>query len=364
MQQDLIGLLTCSEAINYGTMLQTFATQSLLERFGKKVIVIDFRARDSKAKSYSIKNAKTWKSKISFILFYFHRKKKTQAFANFKENKIKYSKKVYSKENLSELYFYMNKFPCICIGSDQVWNPAIQDIEIFTLGKIADNVKKISFASSMGNAFSRPEIQNTLKKNIERFDFISVREEKAKAYLEKYLKRKIDRLLDPTLVFEDFFWRKLQKPVKVPKKYILLYLASNSIGLLKFAYKRAKKNDCSLLILSDIYIPSMSLNVKNLRGISPENFLFLIDHALEVYTNSYHGMVFSINFNKNFGVEFPIKDDDRIETVLNLFGLKHRDIKSGNFQDIDYKQVNKTLKIERIKTEVFLKRVMVGINNE
>lgn len=356
----MINILTCSEANNYGTVLQTYATQKVFQELGEDVTIIDYRCKSSNSKQYSIKNANTIKSKIAFIIFYFHRKRKSISFDFFKTNFIAYTEKKYYKSNMDELISYMNQSSCICIGSDQVWNPEIQDIKLFTLEWINEHVRKVSFASSMGNSYVNNNISNILRSNLSKFDELSVREEGEKAYLESITHKKIERILDPTLLLDDNFWRRIEKKANVPSKYIFLYLASNSTRLLKYAYYRAKKNHCKLLVLSDIYYPIPSFRVKNLEGISPENFLFLIDHAVEVYTNSYHGLVFSINFKKNFGVENPIDRDDRIGTVLDVFGLQEKEICYKNTEKINYEEVYKILTYERLKADAFLKRIIQG----
>ena len=99
--------------------------------------------------------------------------------------------------------------------------------------------------------------------------------------------------------------------------------------------------------------------MKNLSGISPEQWLALIDNAAYVVTNSFHGTAFSINFGKEFFVKYIPRSiaNSRLETILNMFSLQSREITSSNFawdDCIDSKEVLKKLEYHRKESYEFL----------
>lgn len=355
--KETVYLLTCSEAINYGTMLQVYASQCVLLEFFADVRIIDYRRFTKPGiPEYSPKLVKSFKSKVSFTLFYFHRKNKAKAFEEFRKN-INYTDKIFWRDSKRELVKFLKRCKYICIGSDQVWNPSIQDSDIFTLSDCESDNIKFSFSSSMGNAYEKADHLKKLERGLSSFHVLSVREEKTKFFLECLLDKKVKLVIDPTLILNKHEWRKMENPINIGNRFILVYLAQYSSNLLKKAFIRAKEYNCNLMVLSDIYIPSLSTRMINLSSISPETFLFLIDNAFEVYTNSYHGLVFSINFNKNFIVEEPIKDDDRINTVLSMYKLEDRKLNGLNNAKqttIDYSEVNSILEEKRKEVRDFL----------
>lgn len=249
----------------------------------------------------------------------------------------------------------------IVVGSDQVWNYMLDDFdECLFFAKGFDGSKKISYAASIGV----PEIDidkiGVFVKGLKEFKNISVRETVAGEELNKIIKNKnIETVLDPTMLLDVDDWREIEKKphgVTTERRFILLYCLGDLSSTLKNEVaKVSEQYDCEIVNIFD------KNNEYYVNG--PEEFLWFIDHAFLVCTDSFHASAFSFLFEKPFLV-FDRKEKrmdnlaSRIDTLIEKFELKNRRF-DGVIRDenliVDYSIGKENLEKEREKSLKFLK---------
>lgn len=347
-----LGIITCSEAINYGTMLQAMALQKTIEKMGMTAEIIDYRFLEKNVRSYSPLAVKSPKSKAAALLFYYIRRKKALAFDKFRNETMKMSSEIVHYNNEKEMKNLYDKYDLFCTGSDQVWNPKFKSMKGFLLEFLPDDAYRFSYASSIGIPLSDQKYIARLRNALSKFAYISVREKGACELIGSLLDREVYLVLDPTLLLNSEEWRQYEEEVCVGQDYVLVYMMNHSPSLLRFAIEQAKKRNSLVYLLSDRFYAGK--RIKNLLGISPQQFLYLYRNAGCIVTNSFHGTAFAINFQKEFWVEYPCEHDDRLETVLNLLKLDTRRIDSDHPEPIDFNKTSKLLQLLRKKSIDYL----------
>lgn len=356
-----VGILTCSESINFGTVLQAMSLQKIVQRFNYETEIIDYRVY-KKHKVYSPLAHTSIRSIVGSTLFFFARRSKYLAFEKFKSGNMKFSSKVfYPGDDFQEL---KDTYDIILVGSDQVWNP-FKDMSITLLDFYNDGPKKVSYASSFGVKQLPESVKERYSKALSQFAHLSTREEQGKQILNELGIKKVVVALDPTLLMSHDEWLSYATSYNYCDHYgdyILLYMVTHSANLLSFCRMLSRQTGLKVLILSDRFY--FGNNIHNVLGASPADFLRLCDGASYIVTNSFHGVAFSINFKKHFFVECPLitaNINNRIENLLELTNLQNQLInstKKANFTTIDYEFAGKKLAAEREKSLQYIKRAL------
>lgn len=340
-----IALLTIYGNGNYGNKLQHYGLQYYLEKKGYMVETI-ISTKDSILK-FKLKEFLKILLKKRYRIFYF-------GFNKY----IHYSKVIFGNNNSYDLDYY----DYFIIGSDQVWNTKFESFnDAFLLENVSPN-KRFSYSSSMGIEYVADEKKDLFKHELQKFNRISVREEKAKEILEKLSGRKdIEVVIDPTMLLTSDEWSSIAKKPKQLKtdKYILNYFLGE---LSKERYSEiqriAKENDCEIINILDKKSP--------FYNCGPSEFLYLEKNAFLICTDSFHSSVFSIIFDRPF-IIFDRKEknmdkmNSRLDTLLKTFELKNRkyneiSITNDNLNH-DYTKAFNILKKERKKSDDFFKSI-------
>ena len=277
-------------------------------------------------------------------------KKSRDKFDKFTNERFKLTKmKYHSFEDLQ------NNVPIADIyiaGSDQIWNTYSQNgndpafyLEFAPKGSLRASYAA-SFSTPQLNIKSEEKVKNWLSK----FDFISVREKTGLDILKKIGINEAQEVVDPVFLIEKDIWTKLAKnAVKNRNKYILVYDQENNSSIKKFARELAKKFNLKIFAIETLY-PMFYAN-RRLKNIGPEEFLGLIQNCEICLTNSFHGLAFSLIFNKEF-LLFPRTHQNvnsRMIDLLSSLDLKDKIIDNVNnkspVKKINYNEVN--LKLEK-----------------
>lgn len=361
-----IAIITLHRVINYGSVLQAYSTQKIIEDLGHEVEIIDYIPEQctSKVMYFSVPNfrKKDFIHKYSYLLFkpfsIFLRK---FSFDIFIHKHIKLTKRKYIL-----VQALINDPPTADIyisGSDQVWNCYYnQGVDKgFFLDFVPDEYSKIAFASSFGQEKLSDNEYNEIKPMIHKYKAISVREDTALNVLEALDYHTGICIIDPTLQTSKENWLNLASKRLVKEKYLILMLLYNEDnGATEWAQQIAAEKGLLVVKLSwDIKKPHGIDVLKTHR--SPEDFLSLFYYAEYVVTNSFHGLAFSINFNKQFIMAPRNQFNNRIESLLRLVGLENRIMdKELNWsvvnEYIKYEPINKIIAKERAKAVDFLKQ--------
>lgn len=359
-----VGILTFHYAHNYGAVLQCYALQETLKDMGHTVDVIDYRPQylitpyqRFNIKWFLRKNIiKTIKRIFQEIYLYRIRKNRYNNFNQFITNQLHLSKRI-------ENNIILNNYDIYIIGSDQIWNKYITNgMDPIYWGEFrkSSTQKIITYAASMEVSKINKEDQSKIKKLLENFNYISVREEALKQLLVKITEKKIEVVLDPTLIADPKIWNQIIAPIQKKRKYILLYQYAKNKNILRIANHIAKQINAEVLNINTDFLTKDSDNSISLYDVSPEEFLGYFKNASLIITPTFHGTAFSIIFNRPFYfVKLKNIENTRVNTLLTNLQLTNRIIDETEtpvFSDIDYSQANIRLKDLREKSIDFLKR--------
>ena len=225
-------------------------------------------------------------------------------------------------------------------------------------GQFAPGCKKISYAASVPNG-SIPEAEQAyFGQALKSLTYISVREESLAQAVEKLTGREVTTVVDPTLLLERADYEDLlYKEPLVAEKYILAYFVVEDELLGKCAEKAAAVLGYRLIELH--YKKTPKLKSENMIfDAGPREFLMYIRDAEMIFTNSFHGTVFSILFQKKFYSVY--KENGRISNLLAFLNLEERHITAEdamNYADgIDYTHVGDKLCNYRRQSVEYLKK--------
>lgn len=345
-----IGILTFHRAHNYGAILQCYALQEYLKQEGHHVEVLDY-CPQFVSDTYAVwkywrfiaRNPFVMLKKIwNELLIFPHRVIRHYSFNKFIEKELNLSLKV---RNL----LIPSSYDIYVIGSDQVWNSKItkgfDKIYFGYWGFNKGSKRIISYAASMEATTLSRESEIFFEKALENFDAISVRESKMQELLQPLTKKKINIVLDPTLLVNNSIWHKIAEMPRCKRKYVLVYQVQQDENSLRIAHSIAKQIDAEVFEIVAWLQSPFKRNV--IQCASPKDFLGWIKYASCIITTSFHGTAFSIIFNKPFYcLELGMGWDNRSLFLLENTGLKNRMIDkkcSPSFQDINYDIVNKRL---------------------
>lgn len=360
-----IGIITFHRALNYGALLQAYALQTVIVGIGCKCQIINYHSPsiDKKVKEITLSNCKNIKGIYRYIFYSRNHNKKMGKFRDFS---LKFLNLSAVCTNNSELKKLSSTYDCLISGSDQVWNFKITDSdEAYLLGFEEDGRKKNAYSASFGISDIPEEKVEAYQYLLNDYNQISVREKTGAEMVKKLIGRDVEVTLDPTLLLNKTDWLKLAVEYKRKDDYILFYGFGMPTSMKSFLSTLARKTGLQIVVISQ----ALRNRVKGIyeKCVGPEEYLGLFKNARYVVTNSFHGIAFSINFNKDFFFEqLPASDlinvNSRIENIRNLFSLQNREITNGVNSNvdkpIDYSLVNKILEEERRKSMMFLNQIV------
>lgn len=373
-----IGIITYHHYNNYGTMLQAFALQEKIEQLGYRAELIDFK-QDNSLSKYEL-----FKLRIKRLPVYIKERKKYRILA---EAKAKEKEKNTLFERFYETYLHIGKerystteqlinnppiYDGYVVGSDQTWNPFVANSpEAFFLPFVKNKIKKGSYGPSLAVKSLSPSKEIEYREKLSDFSFLSCREQDGAKLLSCITEKEVKCVLDPTLLITGAEWEKYCTPDMQIEPYILVYFLGEKIEHRKVVEKIRKFTNWKVIALPAAYLEMGNVNYEKIWG-GPTEFLTLIKNAALICTDSFHGTMFSINFQKNFFTFCKSSDleesseNSRIYSALNIFGLSNRvvrnieDIELSDFS-IDYKKVNPILEEQRNDSVKYLKDMLFEI---
>lgn len=366
--------ITIHRNCNYGSVLQTYATQKTFEDLGFECETVDF-IRQLDTKSGALKRLKNKSRKLSknpVLLFgakavmFISYIKKEKTFNQFLNKYIHLSSEsYYSNEQLKKK---LPKADAYCTGSDQIWNSFWNEgVEpAYYLDFVPDDVFCFSYASSIGQRIEAAE-KRTISKMLQKYRYISVRESQSIASLNELGVKEVVQVLDPTLYRTNDLWTQLASDKFKKRKYVVTYNLHHDKKLDAFASGLAKEKGLELLNISynwhDVIRPG-----KLVWCPSVEEYLGLIRDAEYVIADSFHATAFSIQFHKKFISFYPEKASMRIRDILKKLDISQRGTEGNpNIKDIevdiDYNAVDNLLNKYRKQDEEYLLTVTNAIKS-
>ena len=240
-------------------------------------------------------------------------------------------------------------------GSDQIWHPDNCNPAFFL--DFTTERRRVSYAASMGVTEVRKEKQDAFSRLLRNFDEISVREQECVPVVRQYTDHSVNVHIDPTFLVSADEWRQYERAYNINEPYILLYMLYWDKSC-KDKIKALKKETGLRVFaianeLSSVYADEVFYDV----GV--EEFLWLIDHAEYVVTSSFHGVAFSVIFNKRFAPVINPRSPSRIENLLRVLEIPHFEIAQlCDAMVFDYQSVNERIKEEKERSIRYLKKVL------
>lgn len=342
---------------NYGGILQSYAMIKVLSKWNCKPeqLCFDLAEPLKEVKAQKLPPAKRIKNYIASLAKKYINKKRhvrSEAFKKF-ELKIPHSKRVYHSGNICEC---ADDYEAFITGSDQVWNMEWYYKEYF-LSFVPDGKRKIAYAASMPNINLTVEQKKLVCEHLKRFDGISVREKETAPFLEEITGKKVEWVLDPTLLLTRKEWDEICDRRVVKEKYIFCYFLGIEKSYRKTAEEFAKKAGYSIVTLphlTKIDKNDLTFGDKKLYDISPEQFISLIKYAEYVLTDSFHAAVFSNIYQTKYFV-FERNDagemSSRIKNLLDLTGETFR-FCANQMQNSSYMLSQKDISVSQLSDKI------------
>ncbi|QJT30066.1 polysaccharide pyruvyl transferase family protein [Aeromonas media] len=366
-----IAILTQPLHNNYGGLLQAFALQHHLKNQGHDVLTVDF-SKDNKPRYFGIKTIigniirkYMLRRPLKSILPVTDEQKRAigQHTNRFTAEHIRTTQAIHSVEEFA--YIKQYQFDAYVVGSDQVWRPAYSPgMSAFFLSFLSkeSKAKRIAYAASFGvdncDEFSSEQLTEYASL-LQRFDAVGVREDSAVELCQQHFGTCAQHVIDPTLLLDKEIYIQIVEQDRIP--------ASNGNMMVYVLDKAPEKQEIIQQVAKERNLTPFTV-MPELNGVYPPVTQWLrgFMDAEYVVTDSFHGVAFSIIFNKPF---IAIGNRDRglarFTSILKLFGLESRLVFSCEDvstelvnRQIDFTKVNQLKVLQQQHAQAFLNQVI------
>lgn len=330
-----IGILTFHNAHNYGAVLQAYALRNKIRKLGHNAEILNYRNKAISAQYptnlmegickpafYKRSEIKEWKKKVEKCNF--QQKEWNTQYQKFEKfiNEILLENKLEQvlPENLEKL-----NIDCFILGSDQIWTEDLTGgADLVYFGQFKTKAKKAVYAASRRDSFLTEEQKSFFEEHLLNFSNISTREKILSEKLSDICKREIETVIDPTLLLSKEDYEIIEEKPKMKSKYVLVYFLCEDEVLSKCAAWLAEVKQLEIVEIHFYKVQGINPYTINRADCGPQEFLGYFSDAEYILTNSFHGCVFSIIYNKKFWAIYD--KDDRKDNLLTNLNLKERHI--------------------------------------
>lgn len=346
---------TYCEWSSYGSVMQAIGLKKTLQGLNYESFIVRDAPAPLGARDFPFCISKNPVTLLKNIINLFHRKHKRILYKNSVEfiNKnvdIQYFNDYeVLKKHIPEADYYL-------AGSDQIWHPALCKPAFFL--DFVDEKKRLSYAASMGVTGVSEKNEDAFQKLVSQIDKISVREKEMLPILQKYTDKPLNVHIDPTFLVDADEWRKLEKEYIIKEPYILVYAIYWDEALNKKLKWLHKKSGYNIVGLCPGGFSKLWANQK-IYDADPAQFLYLIDHAEAVISSSFHGVAFSLIFNKRLVPVINPDSPSRINTLLETLTVEKSTI--AQVMDFDlskYDKTNQLIEHEKRRSISYLKEIL------
>lgn len=311
------GLLTFHHAHHYGAQLQAYALMKAITNTGADCEVINYVRSDTTEGNKLFKkglSARSLLSNVNTVMNYGKLKRRYNRFESFVNRDMKLSPEFYGTYGALEKA--APGYDVYVCGSDQIWNPLIykeKTVDPAFFAAFARKGKRVAYAPSFGINEIPEDKREELKKYLESFECLSVREKQGEKIIRDISGRKSLTVLDPTLLLTGEEWGEQAAAPAIGGKYILCYFISDARKYSEFVGVLSEKLKLPVVSLCGAR-RVVSQSRHTVLDAGPREFLGLFQNAAAVCTDSFHGTVFSINFRKEF---FCFESAQKAEKTVN-----------------------------------------------
>lgn len=330
------GIITFHNIPNIGALLQAYSLCKTIRSLGADCEIIDYRCENIKKRELVYKPHPNIFKDIILRLFWHKTKKKIKLCQEYMQSKHIYSNKIYDSTTIISAN---NDYDGFISGSDMIWNLGVTGYDYNYFHEFVENSKmKFSYGSSIGDKWEGKDMVK-IRFLLSRYDKLSVRE-KDTCHDIQNMGLKCKYVVDPTMLISSEEWRN-EAYIPKQKGYVLVYFASKEI--INNAKKYAKKHGLKVVYITSDYPKPHVINVS---PNTPPEWIGYFFNASAIFTNSFHGLLFSLYFKKpvwsaNYG--------NRIVSLLETLGLSYRLLKNDSNLDstIEYNDVTNKIEIMR-----------------
>jgi hypothetical protein len=377
-----IGMITYRDiADGKGRFLQAFSLYSAIQHLGYDVELIDYYPKNKSIIKESkqnkimriLKNPNDWPGYLAKLqhdtMLYIYRDqfntKRTMYDSFINDNIVVTQKKYYGYESLLNGNLNYDAYVC---GSDQIWNPNFQGLDPAYYLRFAPESKRIAYAPSLGTTEINEMQKKIMKENLDGMNYVSVREKSGAEIIAGITGKDVKNVLDPTLLLPLEWWEDFAGEEKPEKPYVLTFLFDNNKHPRRIAKEIANKYGYDIISIPDSFADLFFRGNKEI-SVGPEKFVNLFKNASFVCTQSFHGVILSLIYNRQFlvfnrdtkGPRTSIFS--RISDLLEMVRLESRIIRDGealptNIEIIDFTKANLVLEEKRQESLAYLRNAL------
>ena len=289
-----VGVITFHDYDNYGAILQSYALQTCLTRMGAQAEIIDY-ACDYIRNPFQLRRIRN-KGLFNYIygaigyICYLPRRKRCREF----RKRLAYSQPV-NRQTVASLD---GQYDVFIAGSDQVWDWHLTDFDQTYFLDFVTRGRRCSYAASIGEHLPDAAHAEAYRALLGRFDRILMREAYGADVVEQLTGSRPDCTCDPTLLLSGEEWAQLMAPGKARRPYILVYQLGVNPSFVQFVKRMKKKTGLDVVYVPFPLVGALACSMQLTAG--PMEWLRLFHDAQCVVTDSFHGVVFALQFGKPF----------------------------------------------------------------
>lgn len=356
-----VGIVTFHNALSYGAALQSYALQQFVRSCGMDAEILDYECdyiENNYKKIFKINKNNPIRSLIGSILKAPNKRRGLRLSAQFREKYMKLS----SHCRRNELSDYVGRYSLFISGSDQVFSPTCAGFDTTYLLDFALPEQKYSYAASFGTKRLPEEKKPQYQALLAQYQRISVREESGVEIVQDLIDKTPLVHVDPTLLLKPDEWDDVLTEPQIKGPYILVFNVLTPKNMVRCALELGKKTGYPIYYLTEKIFPRIK-GVHYLPAVSPSQFIGLIKNAEYVYTNSFHGGVFSILYHKKFVMELDAVQSRNVrsEALLKKLNIMDREITQTINPDpdafVDWISVDTILDTERCRAQTYFNEI-------
>lgn len=355
---------------NYGSALQTFALHKAIDKLSPEDIesvVVDYCPDVLKDKDIINPVEKMWdadeelreRCRLSLPAI----RENYMKFKEFYDTQYNKTQSKYDSTNFNQSIEKESLNGYVC-GSDTIFAvPEFGFDDGFYANYDVMKNRSVAYAASFGDYDIPANHLPLLESRLNNFKFIGLRENDKLLLVSSLVKCPVHKVIDPTLLLTSEDYGSITKEPSIERLYLLLYSRRDNPKMQEFAEKIAKSNGWEIV--------EISLNARNANrhmmryDAGVEEFLGLVKNAEMVVTNSFHGMIFAVQFRRPFYIFSRNLCDTKISEILELFSLEDRliaDTIPQHIANIDYERVHDRISKVREESLSILQQELESLN--
>lgn len=345
---------------NYGSALQTWALHQAINMLGTTPVLVDYcpdiLADKDPLNPFGNMWDKDEESRRMVELTMPAIRSNFEKFDRFYHERFERTSQKYTSANFSEIKKEgLNGFVC---GSDTIF--CIDEFNGFDDGYYANfpemKGRSVSYAASFGDSHFDEASYAVLNNRLQNFKAIGLRENAMVPYVREHCSVQVARTIDPTLLLSSDDYDRIAAEKQVDEPYLLLYTRRYDSRMENYAEQIAKERGLKIV---EISLRATNAEKDHIMRYDAgvEEFLSLVKYSSFVVTNSFHGLIFAVQYKRPMVVFTREQADSKINELLDLLGLKQNKFSTGaeEYQEIDYDCVHNRIMRARADSLNFLK---------